>query len=34
MGCLIQAQAGQGSEKPDLVEGVVAYCREAGLDDL
>jgi len=29
----IQAQAGWGSEQPDLVEDVPAYCRGVGLDD-
>ena len=30
----IQGQIGQGSEQPDLVEDVAAYCRGIGLDDL
>jgi len=30
----IQAQAGRGSEQPDLVGGVPVYCRSAGQDDL
>ena len=30
----IQGQVGQGSEQPDLVEGVPARCRGVGLDDL
>jgi len=29
----IQGQIGWGSEKPDLVEDVPAYCRGVGLDD-
>jgi len=30
----IQGHAGWGSEQPDLVEDVPAYCRGVGLDDL
>jgi len=30
----IQGQAGQGSEQPDLLEDVAAYCSGVGLDDL
>ena len=30
----IQGQVGWGSEKPDLVEDVPAYCRGIGLDNL
>jgi len=30
----IQGQAGQGSEQPDLVEDIPAYCKGVGLDDL
>jgi len=29
-----QGQAGQGSEQPDLVEGIPAHCRGDGLDNL
>jgi len=29
-----ECQVGQGSEQPDLVEDVPAYCRGVGLDDL
>lgn len=34
MGCSIQGKGGQGSEKPNLVEGVAAYCSGAGLDNI
>jgi len=30
----IQGQVGWGSEQPDLVEDVPAYCRGGGVDDL
>ena len=30
----IPGQAGRGSEQPDRVEDVPAYCRSVGLDDL
>jgi len=30
----IHGQVGRGSEQPDLVEGVPAYGRGVGLDDL
>jgi len=30
----IQGQVGRDSEKPDLVEDVLAYCRVVGLYDL
>lgn len=30
----IQDGVGQGSEQPDLVENVPAYCRWVGLDEL
>jgi len=30
----IPGQVGWGSEQPDLVEDVPAYCRGAGLDGL
>ena len=30
----VQGQVGRGSEQPDLVEDVPAYCRGGGLDDL
>jgi len=29
-----QGQVGWGSEQPDLVKDVCAYCRRFGLDDL
>lgn len=29
----IRGQVGQGSEQPDLVENVPAYCRGVGIDE-